>query len=420
VTRLIIPNFHACLIHFPLGVFGLGVLIELLSFMWRRSSLRVAGRWMILLGALAMIPAATTGIGALCDVLSHGQQGDQTWLKLKDSSGFTAYDWRLVRYHIVLNSIAAGLALVAVVSWVGASDAWRKVLYIPAMLMLLISAGIIADGAWHGGEMVFRQGFGVEGRKPTFPPDNAPTSQSDEPKSLDDKIQAVVPAFEIHLLLAGLVISASALALGVTLRRCATTRDVVMPVERPTVEPARARGTETISLMGALYQPQEEVVVVPKLPSARLWLLAVVITLLALASGLWFGGFIVGGSKIINVDELRRAVQGITTNPEERRMGIHIVMGSSILLLALILMILARFAPRSRIILGGSSLLFTVVIATQVWTGILMLFDSDHGPLARFKNPTEVQAMDDQDSTPMAMPATVPTTMPTTRPTTAP
>ena len=46
------PNFHVILVHLPLGVFLLGVLIELLSFMYRRSTLSVAGRWMVLLGAL--------------------------------------------------------------------------------------------------------------------------------------------------------------------------------------------------------------------------------------------------------------------------------------------------------------------------------------------------------------------------------
>jgi uncharacterized membrane protein len=422
VTRLIIPNFHAVLIHFPLGMFGIGIIIELLSFVWGRSSLRAAGRWMILLGALAMIPAATTGIGAAADMMSHGQQGDQTWIKLRDSSGFTTFDWRLLRYHIYLNGIAAGISLLTVVAWVGASDAGRRALYLPAMLLLLIASGLIVDGAWHGGEMVYRQGFGVEGRKATFPPDNAPATENSEQKNLDDKIQAVVPAFDVHLLLAGLTISAAALALGLTIRRSVTLLAIVVPhVGRPVVvEPARARprNPEPISLMGALHEPEAEIIVPPRLPTARLWVLAIVITILTLVSGLWFGGFIVGGSKVINFDGLRDAVQRLSTSPTERRMGLHIVMGGSILVLGLILMILARFAPRSRVILGLLSLLLLAVIATQVWTGILMLFDSDNGPLNRFKNASEVQAMNDADSTApaMGMPSTMPAAIPSTKP----
>jgi hypothetical protein len=31
------PNWHVILIHLPLGLLGVGVVIELLSFLWRRS-----------------------------------------------------------------------------------------------------------------------------------------------------------------------------------------------------------------------------------------------------------------------------------------------------------------------------------------------------------------------------------------------
>ena len=42
--ELIIPNLHVILIHYPLGVFFIDLIIELGSFIWRRSSVRTAGR----------------------------------------------------------------------------------------------------------------------------------------------------------------------------------------------------------------------------------------------------------------------------------------------------------------------------------------------------------------------------------------
>ena len=77
------PNWHVLLIHYPLGVFVLGMVIELLSFMYRRSTLRAAGRWMILLGALSAVPSALTGVYAFANVarmdLPAGVNPDQPW-----------------------------------------------------------------------------------------------------------------------------------------------------------------------------------------------------------------------------------------------------------------------------------------------------------------------------------------------------
>ena len=56
-----IQIFTSCSIHFPIAMLFVGTAIELLAFMWRGSGFRAAGRWMILIGALASIPAATTG-----------------------------------------------------------------------------------------------------------------------------------------------------------------------------------------------------------------------------------------------------------------------------------------------------------------------------------------------------------------------
>src|SRR5687768_10037846 len=80
--ELVNPNFHVILIHFPIGLLLTGTLIELFSFLgWRRSGFRIAGRWMILLGALLAIPTAFAGIYALSDVvrMQNAAPLDGTW-----------------------------------------------------------------------------------------------------------------------------------------------------------------------------------------------------------------------------------------------------------------------------------------------------------------------------------------------------
>ena len=66
--RFIVPNLHVALLHFPIALLLLGTAIEVFSFLWRRSGVRIAARWMILLGALSMLPAAASGMFAFSDV----------------------------------------------------------------------------------------------------------------------------------------------------------------------------------------------------------------------------------------------------------------------------------------------------------------------------------------------------------------
>jgi uncharacterized membrane protein len=61
--ELVNPNLHVVLVHFPIALLVIGTLIELFSFLgWRTSGFRIAGRWMIGLGALLAIPTSLSGI----------------------------------------------------------------------------------------------------------------------------------------------------------------------------------------------------------------------------------------------------------------------------------------------------------------------------------------------------------------------
>jgi uncharacterized membrane protein len=400
VQRLVIPNYHVILIHYPLALLGLGLLIEIFSFLWRRSSFRVAGRWMIFLGALAMVPAATSGIYALFDIAGHGQDQTDSWQDLKEGSGFSAHDWSLARDHVLLNSAATGLALVAVVAWVGASDRWRRGLYVPALLALIAAMALMTDGAWHGGEMVFRKGFGVEGNKGVLQTASAPDNAS-----LREKIDVRTSPRQLHLIMAGIVFALAAGALAMSIRRSVTDFHPWIPSARFQEERRAPVGSlsdpeaslRPVSLLSALNDTSNVKVPPPSVYAARFWLLAAVMAILTILGGLYIGGFLIwpGG---LDVPALKTAIVDINTH-SQRRMGAHIVFGSSILALTVILAILARWGPRARFMLGVCAMVLIAVMAAQVWMGILLLYDGDTGPLSRFKT---------AQPTPATMPATQP------------
>lgn len=413
MDKFIIPNFHVILIHFPIALLGIGVFIELFSFLWKESSLRQAGQWMILLGTLAAIPAVTSGLYAFRDIMGRGDELD-SFIEYKTASGFHDADWRLIHNHIILNALAAGIALVAIFFWLAGSDGWRRVMRIPLLLLLVIALGFMVEGAWQGGEMVFRQGFGVQGKHDVLP------SPANAPQDLQDKVEYFMPEGEVHLILAGLVFAVATAALALSIRRSLTTETVVVQRVPPTyisAEAQREGNVKPISLLQALNDPGDEIPVTKTTPAGRFWLLAALIAIFAIFTGLWFGDYLLPWPWVINREHIVRAIRRIP-DPKAAREGLHIVFGASILVLVLILALLTRFAPRSRIFLFAFSLLLVLVMAAQAWLGVVLTFDGGSGPLARFKNPAEVNTEQNQESEPVpatqpAVPAG-PTTLPIT------
>ena len=118
------PNWHVILIHFPLGLLGTGIIVELLSFLWRRSGFRIAGHWMILIGSLLCIPAATTGIYAFRDtVVQPGvSSGDDVWNDTAAKSHWTADQWRLMTNHVKYAAIGSVICALGAVFYLAASE----------------------------------------------------------------------------------------------------------------------------------------------------------------------------------------------------------------------------------------------------------------------------------------------------------
>jgi hypothetical protein len=262
--------------------------------------------------------------------------------------------------------------------------------------------------------MVSRLGFGVQGRLSVLP--DSPV----KPQNLRDKVAYFAPEGEIHLLLAGTVFALAAAALGLSIRRAVTTETVVVQRVPPTyisAEAGREGTVKPISLLQALNDPGDEIPVTRATPAARFWLLASLLAIGAICTGLWFGDYLLPWPWIINREHIQRAIKHIPDATRARE-GLHIIFGASILVLMLILALLTRFVPRSRVILSAFALLLVLVMAAQVWLGVLLIFDGGRGPLARFKNSAEASATDAEDqSAPATQPSVSPpsaTTMPIT------
>ncbi len=155
------PNYHVILIHYPLALLGLGLLIELFSLLFsRRSTLRAAGRWMILFGAVLAAPAVTSGMYAMWDVASHREGG--TWADTLQKGYVSDAQWQLLRTHTIYNIIGVGLSLLGVVAWLASSDRLRRNLYLLYLLLLLGGYGFFVTSSWYAGEMVYAHGLSVE------------------------------------------------------------------------------------------------------------------------------------------------------------------------------------------------------------------------------------------------------------------
>lgn len=56
------PNLHPLIVHFPIALFLVGFALDALGWGWKRETLKRVGLVLVLLGALAAVPAVVTGL----------------------------------------------------------------------------------------------------------------------------------------------------------------------------------------------------------------------------------------------------------------------------------------------------------------------------------------------------------------------
>src|SRR4051812_18184458 len=136
------PNWHVILIHYPLGVFMLGLVLEVALLIFRhRGAARNASRWMIVIGALSSLPAAYAGMYGLADVTRRtappGAAVHGPWYVVSGASMLTPEQWGMINDHVWKGGAAAVIAAVLATIGVACSDRWRERLY-PILLVLML------------------------------------------------------------------------------------------------------------------------------------------------------------------------------------------------------------------------------------------------------------------------------------------
>lgn len=391
--ELVNPNLHVALIHFPMGLLLAGVLIELFSFMWRRSTFRLAGRWMILLGALSAIPAATSGIYALAEVSRAGMDEVDAAGQWKDVAAASplwqhAQAAHMMRDHVWQMSISTALAVAACVIWVGCSDRWRAKLHLPVLLLLVIAAGFAVAGAWHAGEAVYVHGVAVETppAQAVMPPATEPATNSIAPaadaaaQSLENRFAERFPPVQTHAILAGVTVAVALAAMALSIRAISAGPGITQVDQIATaLGGAEARTNEPDAAAASV--PADLIRV--RVPASRFWLLAFLFALLTAGAGYWL---MARGYETWDFKTLWEGVISTDQNSGRQvtRRVAHGAAGAAIVVLPLLLAISSRLAPRARFVLLILGLLLIAAVAAQIWLGVLLLFDTNVGPVTRF------------------------------------
>ena len=369
-SDLIIPNQHVALVHFPLALLMVGVLIELVCAIgYRQSSARAAGRWMILLGAAFGWPAVYTGLFALRDVAIAGMPdlAEGTWNQMRAGSPALSKPatWDALRNHLLIAGGAIAAANLVVIVWLMAGERLRRSLYVPAMIILLVSCAAIGMAAWFAGEIVYWHDATRIAESPGI------NGQNQRP--IDHTVRAVVPPLQTHVTLAGCVTGLALLTWGVAAR----TRRVPETVSEAaaTLPPDPA-----VDRIFAAFQPATiETSAEP--PSAALGWLTLLAVLATGALGLWSLADSFESWKPV---DLMKAVLDTDNKvgPVSRRLA-HAIGALVIAVVAILVAIAGKRSRRGRILpLLIGTLLFAAVIA-QTWFGLLLLFDTNGGSLVK-------------------------------------
>ncbi len=377
-NEFIHPNWHVIVLHFPIALLTTGIIIEWLGLIGTREGFRGAGRWMVLLGALLAVPAATTGLYAFRDEVVRGPLTlGMDWSAVVQQSHWNDAQWELISDHILFNSIAAVIFLVVVVLWLGGNREWRQRAYWPMTIALLVALALMTVGAWHGGEMVYRYGTGVAALDQTA---DAATPQT-------TGIEYYISSLQLHLTLAGLLLAIAVGSLAVSWR-----------VATQATAEIQQRGYE-VAPPGEPPHGSAE----PQVPIARpwrYWLAALVAGLLTALAGIW------AVTDAISVDALEHNWQELF-EPSHLRLLLHAIVGVSVIVLTFILIFVANYLKRHRSVVAVFLALLLIAAAVQVWLGILMLFDSHSGPLLGF-GPAAQAAPIDEGEAAEPSPATTP------------
>lgn len=148
-------NVHPLIVHFPIALFITGLVVDGLGWLLRQENLKRVGLVLILLGALATVPAVATGLAVEETVEKplEGRPGAEAALE--------AHEALAILTAVVLLG-AAALRLVLGTGWLERQRAWMRGLLVAYLVVGVLGLGLLALTGYRGGELVYRYGAGVE------------------------------------------------------------------------------------------------------------------------------------------------------------------------------------------------------------------------------------------------------------------
>ncbi|HTW93983.1 MAG TPA: DUF2231 domain-containing protein [Tepidisphaeraceae bacterium] len=374
MIRFVNPNYHVILIHYPLALLSVGLLIEIFSFLWRDSTIRLAGHWMMLLGALATIPAATSGIFAKYDILSNGNGGN--WVDVRQAAGLSELQWHLLNQHVLFTSLGAILASLGAIAWLATEIRWPGHISMPVLGMFLVAMGLMVAGAYNGGEIIYRTQFATRSQDQSdkmLADWQSETKGSDLKDQWQRRVEFYVDTLQTHVIAAGVLFALLAAGMGLSLQKSS---QMNLPA------PQKKEGEEPPAERPALA------------PAVRFWAVAIVAGLLTAAVG-WY---VTGHDLEPPLWDVRAIFKEAIWDPYRKdpasnsRMLAHTVLGGGILALGVIMLMISHWAARKKFLITLLSLLLLAMIAGQIGMGILLMYDGDSGPLTHFNPPTAATA----------------------------
>ena len=343
MQEFIAPNWHVVFIHFPLGVFLIGLAAEIISIFWKNAGFRTAGRWMMAIGGLLSIVTVVSGIYAFRDVVISGSvMPELKWADIAGQSKWSQPQWENIEDHILANSFATVIIVTVIFLMIAFSEKIRK-LYWLFLLAIIFGAILIQIGAWHGGELVYTYAVGIEGQ--TF--------------SAENKLDFYVPPLELHIVLAGFSVAFAVGAFALTIRRW---------IKTPQIKGHEIReGFEYIGSEGEFGKGR----LIPPV----FWLIALLFALGTVLAGFWAVWGYFGFEN--NLAMLK--------NWGYRRLILHVIAGVTLVVAAIILIALTSSVKKRTASATIIALILVLAAVVQVWLGTMMLFDSHAGQLFNFK-----------------------------------
>ncbi len=393
IGTLVQPNLHAALQHYPLALIIVGVLLEILCVLfWRKSSLRTAGRWMLVIGVLAAVPVITTGLYAMRQTVNPGAPQGELWEAISSTSTWSASQWETLTRHLTYTASGALLLLVGIVVWIGATDNARRQMYLLGIVVLIAGAILVGMGAHSGSTLVYQYGTGVQMQPiaESVPSGELIAPSPAAPAPILPEVQQRISPLELHVFIGGCAIALLAAAIGLSIRMSNVAWE-----NRFAEEKAVAAGYRPAGKLGQ----DQNLLSIPIIYPGAFWVLSVLTLILAAALGLWVFG--VSGpadffSRIANKQ-----------SNDEWRPVLHVYYGVSLVVLAIVLGLVMKFWPRRRVIMGMLCTLLILAVIGQAWTGVLMLFDGQTGSVLRFNRLPANRPVGELPFVPLA-PATMP------------